>query len=536
MKSNPLLQQNFRAAFCLRSICLLAAIAWPRTAHADTEGEFQARRTVLLEQVRGHLLGAGHWNTATEPATNRSVNDIGKHWWPRIFAELMADPSNTPTIRQSNGSDVTIAQVIRGLCQHAPDYRPPAATDPSVGYLYFSPVGLGWALYAFPDAIDERDKLTVFEQTVRFAPSLSALNMFTGQGTENHMLMGRTGGYLICQAIIRRGASDPGSGYLFPEATRRLEELKGYFLAVARSTYDRGLGEWDSSIYYPYVVSCWLGMNEYADDPEVRSAAHAMLDWIAATVALRTSNGVFGGAEQRGAGLQGSGRSNLDQLAWLWWGGLPGGRSPEWQGSDYGQLVYAAMSRYRPPSPVVNLALKRLPPRDFGRQEFETKPSYVLHGEKAVRQQTRVLFYTGRDYTLGAAIARPTGGWSAGDGQDMMWKLVANAAGPAGGAVVVGGPKGREPWRQVGMWKNVLFDFWRVPDDAAELRAEAMARIAEWRGRRGVSLRRAFPRDTSRENAVRPRVVAIEGVHASLLFSDGREVTLEPTGPTFVEL
>jgi len=139
------------------------------------------------------------------------------------------------------------------------------------------------------------------------------------------------------------------------------QELKGYFLAVARSTYDQGFGEWDSSIYYPYVVSCWLGMNEYADDPDVRSAAPAVLDWTAATVALRTSNGVFGGAEQRGAGLQGSGRSNLDHLAWLWWGGLPGGRAPEGHGSDYGQLVYAATSHYRSPPPVVNLALKRLP-------------------------------------------------------------------------------------------------------------------------------------------------------------------------------
>jgi len=71
----------------------------------------------------------------------------------------------------------------------------------------------------------------------------------------------------------------------------------------------------------------------------------------------------------------------------------------------------------------------------------------------------------------------------------MMGKLVANDAGPAGGAVVVGGPKGREPWRQLGMWENVLFDVWRVPADAAELRSAAMARIAEWRELRGVALR-----------------------------------------------
>jgi hypothetical protein len=390
-------------------------------------------------------------------------------------------------------------------------------------------------LHGFPDVLNDDDLRVLFTHSLRYDPSLSSLNMFTGQGTENHMLMGRTGGYLIAQAVVARGPEDPVSGFLHAEAGARLAELRTYFLETARSTYEAGFGEWDSSIYYPYVIACWTAMYDFAADPEVHGAAHAVLDWIAATVALRTTAGVFAGAEQRSNAPVKSGRSNLDQAGWLWWGGLPGDAAPAFSGQDYGQLVYPALSRYRVPPAVARLARKELPPEHWGRHHFETKPSYLVHGDGAVPRQTRVLTYLERDYTLGAAVARPTGGWTGGDNQDLLWKLVARQS--DGSAAVVHGARARDPWRQVGMWSNVLIDVWHRPANAESLRDEAMALVADWRERRGESFRRTFPHDTARENPVRARDVAIDGLRAQLIFGDGRVPVLSGDGsPVFFEL
>jgi hypothetical protein len=87
------------------------------------------------------------------------------------------------------------------------------------------------------------------------------------------------------------------------------------------------------------------------------------------------------------------------------------------------------------------------------------------------------------------------------------------------------------------MWANVLIDVWHRPANAGELRDEAMALVADWRERRGESFRRTFPHDTARENPVRPREVAIEGLRAHLIFGDGRVPVLPGDGsPVFAEL
>ena len=519
----------------LRLFALVALSLLVREAFARDETD--SRRAHLLDHVRSHLLGSGAWRPDDSGLLrNRAVNDVGKHWWPRIFAELQRDPTGTSRITQRDGSSFTVRELITGLIHNAPDDRPGVEPrNPAVGYLYFSPVGLGTVLARHPALVSDDDLRVLVRQSLRFDPSFSALNMLTGQGTENHMLMGRTGGYLIAQTVVTRGADDPVTGVYHAEARRWLDELKPYFIETARSTYEVGFGEWDSSIYYPYVVACWVVMYDHAADPEVRGAARAVLDWIAATVALRTTAGVFAGAEQRSNAPVRSGQSNLDQVGWLWWGGLPGDAAPAFTGQDYSQLVYLALSSYRPPDVIGRLARKELPPTAYGRHHFETKPSYVVHGDASVRQQSRVLTYLHHDYTLGAAVARPTGGWTGGDSQDLLWKLVAR--GPDGTAAVLHGGRGRDPWRQVGQWRGVLIDVWHTPANAGALHAEAMARVAAWRERRGETLRRVFPGDTARENPVRPREVAIADRRAVLTFGDGRTVDLPADGsPVFAEL
>jgi hypothetical protein len=514
----------------------------PRSAAGPSEADgsdaaFSARAERLLEVARQQLLGTGRWDLAFDPPRNNAANDLGKHWWPRLFAELAAGhPRDHPIEgagrRGDQAAAVTLRDLVRGLIHNAPDDRGPRP-NPAIGYLYFSPVGIGYVLHAFPGAVADDDWRTLVRATIDFDPTLSALNPFTGQGTENHMLLGRTGGYLVCLAVVERGANDPVTGAWYDRARAWLPALTEYFVSTAETTYERGFGEWDSSIYYPYVIACWVALHDFAD-PDVRTAATAVLDWIAATVAVRSTAGVFGGPEQRSAAPLRPGESNLDQLGWLWWGHLPGGDEPVWRRQDFGQLVYVALSRYRPPALTGRIARGEIPAERLGTQ-FETKPSYLVHGADSVRQQTRVVFHRGPGYSLGAAVARPTGGWTGGDAQDLLWKLVVETA-SAPGAQVAHGGVGRDPWRQVAQWENTLFDVWHLPPNAAELRDDAMARVAEWRRRRGESLRAAFLQDTSRENTVRPRAVAVEGVRATLVLAGERVAALAPVGPTFFDL
>jgi hypothetical protein len=519
---------------------VLAALVFAGSAQASEPADnFEARAEHVLAVMRTQLLGTGVWREAEGKPylVNRTVNDIGKHWWPRVFAELAVGAAAERTITQRDGSVITVRELMAGLVHNAPDDRSDRPDrNPAIGYLYFSPVGLGRVLHAVPGALSEAEQLTLYTATLHYDPSHAALNMLTGQGTENHMLMGRTGGYLISQAVVARGGDDPLSGHLHAEAVRWQAELREYFLSTAHTTYERGFGEWDSSTYYPYVAACWVSLFDHAADPAVRDAARAVLDWMATGLALRHSWGVFGGAEQRsGAPLQ-AGQSNWDKWAWLWWGGA----EPTWRGQDFGQMAYAALSGYRPPAVLADLVrlagagpAARTGPT-FGRH-FETKPSYVVHGDDAVRQQTRVLFYDRGDFTLGAVLARPTGGWTGGNNQDLLWKLVARDT--AAGAAVVHGGLGRDPWRQVGQWDGVLIDVWHRPENAAALQAEASAKIAEWQVKRRESLRRAFPQDTSREVRVSERQMVIEERRARLIFSDGREVVLPENGaPVFETL
>jgi hypothetical protein len=176
----------------------LATLGAARAAE-PVAGEFDPRAERVLGVMREQLLGTGTWRAVEGRPylVNETVNDLGKHWWPRIFAELVAGGTGEAAgrvITQRDGSVVSVRDVMAGLVHDAPDNRRDRRErNPAIGYLYFSPVGLGRVLHAVPEALSEAEKITVFTTALHFDPGHAALNMFTGQGTENHMLMARTG-------------------------------------------------------------------------------------------------------------------------------------------------------------------------------------------------------------------------------------------------------------------------------------------------------------------------------------------------------
>jgi len=160
--------------------------------------------------------------------------------------------------------------------------------------------------------------------------------------------------------------------YLFAEEvgnetvrTLYKEKLKRFVVGL----YHVGMGEWDSENYHAHTVAPWLGLYDFAADPEVKLLGKAALDWLCAAAALKYYRGGFGGPTKRDYGggntVFGAGVSHM---MYLYLGDCPI-RDPAPHYDD----VHAVMSAYRPPLAVVALARK-----DFDKPVglHNTKPTY----------------------------------------------------------------------------------------------------------------------------------------------------------------
>lgn len=423
---------------------------------------------------------------------NFVTNDLGKHWWPRLFAELEADEGDRAVIAQADGSAPGILDIARGLVHNAP-----LGEGRAVGYAYFSPPGIARFLTRWPQHAGGEDWTTAARAVLDGAPELAGQDCFTGLGTENHWILLRAGGYLVAEAVRERGAGDASTGFCFDEAVRWSERLAEVFTERAKVLYERGTGEWDSSIYYPYAVSGWLQLHDLARDPAVREAARAVLDWIALTGAHRALGGIPGGPEQRGTSAHGQAGSALAGLHWLWHGE---GAEPDWTAGPYwSPLVYAALSDYAPPEAA--RALARHEPEAV-EQTFEQKPSYLLHGTEAVRAESGIVFARGRGWTMGTAVRRPTGGWGGGDAQEILWRLCARDPGEVR---VVQSPPGRPPWVQAAQERGLaVMMAWR-PCETEAMAREVERIFADWADRWEEDFRARCPHDALCANPVRFR-------------------------------
>ncbi len=125
-----------------------------------------------------------------------------------------------------------------------------------------------------------------------------------------------------------------------------------YFKAYVREKALKGLAiEVASPTYAKYTLNTWLNLADFADDPELKEGASAMLDIYWADWAMEHLDGVRGGSRHRSY----SGRSSIEQSGadshcWYHFGvGLPRSKHP---GS-----MCAMTALWRPSRAVVGLAL-----------------------------------------------------------------------------------------------------------------------------------------------------------------------------------
>lgn len=381
-----------------------------------------------------------------------SSGDFGKHNYPYIIS-----------IFETHG--------LTGhtLCDRANEKLTAYKDYPT---FHFNLVGLPRILYKYPTATgivgNEQEFLTrVFERT-------DSYNAWTAEGTENHLNMSRTSGYLYAQYAIEKFPT------VFTEAPAKLDSMKKWILYYSNRIYQTGTGEFNSSNYGVYNIIGWLNLYDFAKDPQVKRAAKAVLDYNASELALHYSQGIIGGAEGRGTPATKSVDAETASLLWLWYGDAP--KQPTIDAKKATQAVHAATSSYRPPELAVKLA----------RKEFTTpavyknsKGSYLMKTPSYIKQ----IFYISNNFTLGSAFF-PYGGYASSTWKNVTWKLVSRVDSGqgkepqmiTGGGLYYSDKNGRmrNPYAQYTQHENVLILMNKTPTDAETIITNIQSIFTTW--------------------------------------------------------
>lgn len=428
-------------------------------AEDKEESAFQERVRLLSQQVAGQY----------QPV---DYTDRGKYSFPVVIARM----------RLHGPAD---ARAAAYLGEYA---------SGKYGFFHFPFVGLARILCLYPEAPAVEANREAFLREILFHDPLYHYNALTGEGTENHVSMSRTSGYLFAQEALR-----------YPDLRERAvvwqATLREWILGWSKRLYQYGNGEWDSSPYTPYNLVGWLNLFDFAADPDVRMAARAVLDYHAANIALKWTQGILGGPESRGSGGYGSlPRTASDYLGWLWFGTAgQAAREGFFLRNEYIQAMHAATSRYRPPAALLPLARKEVPtPALF----HNTKPDYLML-EQGESFET---FLIEDSFTLGT-VQTPHGGWINAAYGIINWKLV--AMNPDGLPLVVSGnggmkslthPRGRNPFDQFLQYKNTVVQMSRVPDNAEAIAEEVAGLFREWRAQARTDFEKRWGRRHILEN------------------------------------
>jgi hypothetical protein len=376
-----------------------------------------------------------------------TIGDPEKYYWPKAIARM-----------HKYGHEDSIANAwISALKDRSP--------------FHFTLVGMARLMSLYPEAPSMiRHKTDILQQVFDRTDSHNA---WTSEGTENHINMDRTSGYLFAQHALSYPVQ-------FPEAPEKLAIMKQWIKDWSKTIYTYGTGEWNSSIYQTYSILGWLNLYDFAIDEEVRLIARAVLDYYTAEMALHYSWGGYGGSEKRGRGVRGNPNGATHYLCWLWFGVQNDSVPFVQRGGEYIQSIHAVTSTYFPPEPLVDLARK-----DAAKPAWymNSKPSYLFETPSFVKQ----FFYFDQHFSMGSALS-PYGGWTGATSQLVNWKLVVATENPDKPHQVSGNGRFHDnwsgsmanPWTQIAQYKHTLIQLTLTPAKKWELIHDVEAIVRNW--------------------------------------------------------
>ena len=267
----------------------------------------------------------------------------------------------------------------------------------------------------FGDVLPESTREQIFDEVTTYEGWLTG-------GTENHIAMRRTAGFLFGEAFPKASFAQGLTG------AELAAECFRYFKEYGRLLYQSSMTEFLSPIYHSCHTATWLNVYDFAKDPQAKLCARAILDWMFADLATNSHHGIIIPPATRAKGLMTDSyqlstvRSNTQWSAWLYWGAGNVKETYEavagtttWKQSPF---TLHAVSDYVPERIVRNLGAKRVdtPYRLFQSRANKAAidpPSINPYGKTAspypqqpdVRYATRSV-YVHKNYAIGAGTRK----------------------------------------------------------------------------------------------------------------------------------
>ncbi len=406
---------------------------------AQYETEFQQRSQLLINDLADTFL-----KTSAPPASTPSYSDPQKKWFPKAIARLEKYGVNDGiTVNQTSNNN---ASIIIDLYKNDLPF-------------HFTLVGMARIMCKYPTAptmaLNEKLYLQkVFERTDNY-------NAWASEGTENHINMSRTSGYLYAQMANKNYPTD------FPDAAAKMALMKQWILDYSKAVYQNGTAEFNSKQYGTYNIIGWLNLYDFAEDADVKAAANAVLDYYAGEMALNWVQFTIAGPDMRSSkGADVNGEQASEYLGWLWFGQSTVAPPQVFSGEQI-QSIHACTSTYRPPLSIVKIARKQI---SLPVWALNSKSSYLFEEKSATKQ----FYFADKGYVLSSCVTK-YGGYSGASYAMMPWSLVVSRGKSTFPYVISGNgrssanTKGRgiNPFTQIVQYKNVLILMTKTPTNYA---------------------------------------------------------------------
>ena len=209
--------------------------------------------------------------------------------------------------------------------------------------------------------------------------------------TENHRLMIETSRYLINQAMIAHlvFVNHPD----VDDVKAHQGAIREYLLKLLQDIFSNDFAEYNSRPYTRYSIEAILNLWEYSTDPALRDAAKMVLDLSAAKFAATSNQGRRVVPFRRLSGNDGFGSEKAN---WFLYNAISGADhevvraivfygqlhlpGPILNPDSAGVMVNTAVSRYRPPTAVWQVAVERpLPFAEVGKYErVYSTPTFTM--------------------------------------------------------------------------------------------------------------------------------------------------------------
>jgi hypothetical protein len=220
--------------------------------------------------------------------------------------------------------------------------------------------------------------------------------------TENHWVMYYTGMYLAAQTWPNESGREWFNGRSSEENFREGEGWLSHWIELSTTI---GQGEFDSPTYMPAFLAPMLVLYDFAADPAMKTRARMMCDLLLADFAVENLRGCYGGGHSRDypPDIINPLRAQTTRVSWLYFG-QPA--TEVWDDPDYSprvrgswEIVFGALSTYRPPGMIVHMATDRTVP--YVHRERKRVRNVIRFGDKLNPPVYKYTYMTS-DYVLGS--------------------------------------------------------------------------------------------------------------------------------------